>query len=60
MAVTELTSKPTRTDRFTFLCTPEERDQVDELARRLEREASDAVRYVIRAALAELRSEQDK
>lgn len=49
-----MADKQARTERFTFLCTPDERAQVDELARLLEREASDAVRHIIRKTIAEL------
>lgn len=59
MAEPTRSTRSTRTDRFTFVCTPEEREQVDTLARLLEREPSDAVRFVIRQKIAELENERE-
>lgn len=43
-----------RKERFTFLCTIDERKLIADLAKRLQRSQSDAVRYVVVNASREL------
>ena len=43
-----------RTERFTLRVTPTEQTMIGELARRLQRSQSDALRLIIREALREL------
>ena len=47
-----------RIDRFTFLVTEQERQAIAELATRLQRSQSDAVRYVVILAAQELSKPQ--
>lgn len=44
----------TRFERFTFLCSKEERQAIVKLATHLQRSQSDAIRYVVTEAVQEL------
>ena len=45
-----------RTIRFTFLCSNTERQLIAELAEALQRSQSDALRWIIRAAVSEIQA----
>ena len=47
-----------RFDRFTFVCTKEERELLEKLSKHLERSQSDAVRFAIRKVARELIEER--
>lgn len=48
-----------RYERFTFLVNKDERKMIEELASRLQRSQSDAVRVVLRSAHAEIKSQEE-
>ena len=54
---TTLPARPAKTFRFTFVMDETEQSELVRLATRLDRVASDAVRYAIRRTLAELEAE---
>ncbi len=49
-----------RTNRFTFLCTTEERKMITVLARFFQRSQGDTIRYLIRVAVLELQNKPDE